>query len=111
LPREEGNPFVFVGDRPMRCLHPRSLFGLLRDLRPGLTVHGFRSSFSDWAHEEAYSEEYIIEASLAHIAGKVKRAYHRGDAFQKRQALMEAWSAYCCGETEAANVVQFNKAG
>ncbi len=111
LPHEAGSDFVFPGDRPLRPLHYRSLFGMLRSMRSDLTVHGFRSSFSDWSHEETSVEHYAIEASLAHVAGKVTRAYHRGDLFKKRRALMDAWSAYCTGTEPTGNVVQFNKAG
>jgi integrase len=113
LPSEANNPYVFVGDRPLHPLHGRSLFCLLRrDLGSGLTVHGFRSSFSDWAHERASTDNFTIEMALAHKVGNaVTQAYLRSTLFAKRRNLMEAWSAFCGGETEAANVVQFNKAG
>lgn len=99
LPREEGNPFVFVGDQIGRSLDTRSPFKELQRLRPNLTVHGFRSSFSDWAHERSTSDPYVIEMCLAHKVGTaVARAYRRGDLFDKRRSLMEAWSEFCCGE-------------
>ena len=60
-----------------------------------LTVHGFRSTFRDWAAEcTAFSNE-VCEAALAHaVKGKVEAAYRRGDLFEKRVRLMQAWSDY-----------------
>jgi integrase len=65
-------------------------------LRADVDVHGFRSTFSDWAHEHTGFDNHTIEQSLAHQVGNaVERAYRRGDMFDKRRKLMEAWSAYC----------------
>ena len=59
------------------------------------TVHGFRSSFRDWVGEETDFAREVAEAALAHQVGNaVERAYRRGDALEKRRALMEAWEAY-----------------
>lgn len=59
------------------------------------TVHGFRSSFRDWAGEETEFPREIAEAALAHQVGNaVERAYRRGDALEKRRELMRAWEAY-----------------
>lgn len=64
----------------------------------GVTVHGFRSSFRDWAGEETNFERETVEMALAHTIGnKAERAYRRGRALAKRRALMEAWEAYCLG--------------
>jgi integrase len=61
-----------------------------------ITVHGFRSSFRDWAGEATNFPREVCEAALAHATGdRVERAYRRGDLFQKRAALMQAWAAYC----------------
>jgi integrase len=69
---------------------------LLKGLRPGLTVHGFRSSFKDWATEVTDHARDIVEAALAHIVGdKVEAAYRRGDALEKRRALMADWADFC----------------
>lgn len=60
------------------------------------TVHGFRSAFRDWAGEETNFQRELAEAALAHAIGNaVEQAYRRGDALEKRRALMEAWAAYC----------------
>ncbi|HEX5851648.1 MAG TPA: tyrosine-type recombinase/integrase, partial [Solirubrobacteraceae bacterium] len=94
LPHEEGNPFLFVGDKPLRPLHAHSMFVVLRTMRPVLTVHGFRSSFSDWAHNKATTDNYVIEMCLAHKVGSsVEQAYLRSTLFDKRRALMSAWAA------------------
>jgi len=68
------------------------------------TVHGFRSAFRDWAGERTNSPREIIEAALAHVVGDAtERAYRRGDALEKRRALMEAWAKFC--EPNASGVV------
>jgi integrase len=64
--------------------------------RDDLTVHGFRSTFRDWAAEcTTYSRE-VSEMALAHaISDKVEAAYRRGDLFDKRRQLMLNWAKYC----------------
>ncbi|EHK56777.1 tyrosine-type recombinase/integrase [Allomesorhizobium alhagi] len=60
------------------------------------TVHGFRSTFKDWATEATDHQTEIAEAALAHVTGTaVERAYRRGDALAKRRALMADWASYC----------------
>ncbi len=60
-----------------------------------ITVHGFRSSFRDWAAEQTETANEVVEAALAHtIANKVEAAYRRGDLFEKRRVLMDAWCTY-----------------
>ena len=60
------------------------------------TVHGFRSAFRDWAGNETHFPREIAEAALAHVIGdKAEQAYRRGDALEKRRALMAAWAAFC----------------
>jgi integrase len=96
LPREDGNPYLFIGGRkgaPMRRL---GMLELLTAIRPGLTVHGFRSTFRDWAAERTNYPREVAEMALAHaIPDAVERAYRRSDLFEKRQQLMEAWAKYC----------------
>ena len=63
--------------------------------RDDLTVHGFRSSFRDWAAETTSYPNHVVELALAHAIGdKVEAAYRRGDLFEKRAALMTDWAAY-----------------
>jgi integrase len=73
-----------------------AMLELLRGMRPGTTTHGFRSSFRTWASEATSFPHEVCEQALAHtISNKVERAYRRGDLFQKRAAMMQAWAAYC----------------
>ncbi|WP_376772691.1 tyrosine-type recombinase/integrase [Ancylobacter sonchi] len=69
------------------------------------TVHGFRSSFRDWAGESTGFPRELAEAALAHIVGnEVERAYRRGDALEKRRELMDAWERFVTS-TQTANVL------
>jgi integrase len=73
---------------------------LMEDLRPSYTVHGLRSSFSDWASEAAGFPREWTEAALGHkIGSETETAYRRGDFLQARFKLMTAWAAFCAGET------------
>jgi len=73
----------------------------------GVTVHGFRSSFRDWAGEETSFERETVEMALAHTVGnKAERAYRRGRALAKRRALMNAWEAFCCGCSSGGEAYQ-----
>jgi integrase len=59
-------------------------------------VHGFRSTFRDWAAERTGYSNHVVEMALAHAIGdKVEAAYRRGDLLQQRRKLMSAWAAYC----------------
>jgi integrase len=96
IPEIDGNPFVFPGGREGRPLSNMAMLELLRGMRPGLTVHGFRSSFRDWAAEATDFPKEVAEMALAHtIESEVESAYRRGDLFEKRRKLMEDWAAYC----------------
>jgi integrase len=62
----------------------------------GMTVHGFRSTFKDWARERTNFEREVVEAALSHVIGdKTEAAYARGDVLDKRRKLMDAWAKYC----------------
>jgi integrase len=103
LPREAGNPLVFVSSVPGKPMSPDSMLRLLRRMGHAVSGHGFRSSFSDFCHEKTKAEPLIVEAALAHAAGdKIAKAYRRGDLFEKRRALMERWAGFLLsGEAEA----------
>ena len=63
--------------------------------RHDITVHGFRSSFRDWAGETTHFFREVIEAALAHrLRDKAEAAYARGDLFEKRRVLMTAWASF-----------------
>ena len=88
---------VFPGQRPKRPLSNMALLALLKRMkRPDLTAHGFRSSFRDWAAERTNFPREVAEMALAHIVSdKVEAAYRRGDLFEKRRRMMEAWAIHC----------------
>lgn len=96
LPREKGSPYVFPGAKAKSPLSNMAMLELVRGMRPGLTVHGFRSVFKTWSSEQTGHANIVSEAALAHtIPDKVEAAYRRGDLFAKRVRLMKDWSAYC----------------
>jgi integrase len=77
--------------------------------RGDLTVHGFRSTFRDWAAEQTAFPREVAEAALAHvIESKVEAAYRRGDLFEKRRKLMNAWATYCA-TTVTAKVIPIRR--
>jgi integrase len=97
LPREEGNAHVFIGAQEGRGLDKNSMTRVLAHLgHAGMTVHGFRSTFSDFAHERTAHSNHEIELSLAHSIGTaVEQSYRRSDLFDKRRQLIEAWAKFC----------------
>lgn len=75
--------------------------------KTGITAHGFRSSFREWAGDEYGAPDDIAEAALAHSYGTaVQRAYRRSPAFQLREKLMIAWGQHCADQPVTQNVVQ-----
>jgi integrase len=108
---EDGNAYVFVGRRRGRPLYHLAMHRVLRELHPAATTHGFRSSFSTWAHERTAYAPHVIEAALAHSIGSaVSQAYRRGDLFEKRRRLMNDWAKYCAQPTAASEVVPLRSA-
>ena len=89
--------FVFPGAKRGKPLSNMAMLKLLERMgRDDLTTHGFRSTFRDWAAERTNFPRDVVEMALAHsIENKVEAAYRRGDLFQKRRQLMEAWSRFC----------------
>jgi integrase len=89
--------FIFPGGRPNTSLSNMALLMLLRRMGcKSLTAHGFRSSFRDWAAEQTTVPHEVAEMALAHtVSNKVEAAYRRGDLFQKRRELANAWEAFC----------------
>ena len=91
--------YVFEGQKRHKPLSNMAMLMLLRRMQvDGVTVHGFRSTFRDWASEAANAPREVAEMSLAHKVGSgVERAYARSDLLEKRRFLMERWSAFVCG--------------
>ena len=103
----DGSDLVFPSHlRPGKPMSDMTLIKLLRDLgfADRTTVHGFRSSFRDWAAECTNAPHAVMELSLAHAVGSaVEAAYARSTLIEKRRALMDQWAAYL--EAEAGRVV------
>jgi integrase len=99
--------FVFPGGRADRPLSNMAFLMLLRRMGRGdLTAHGFRSSFRDWAAERTGFPADVAEMALAHtVSDKVEAAYRRGDLFQKRRQLAEAWANFCSAAPAAGQIL------
>lgn len=108
LPNRKG--LLFPGQRKGKPLSNMAMTMCLRKLKhPDLTVHGFRSTFRDWAAEETHYPNIVAEQALAHVVGNaVEAAYRRGDLLEKRRALMTDWAAYCTSKP-VDNVVNINE--
>ena len=91
-----GQGYVFPGRTSTKPLSNMALLMTLRRMDgQGLTVHGFRSSFRDWAAERTNFPRAVCEAALAHtLRDKAEAAYNRTDLFARRQQLMDAWAAF-----------------
>lgn len=97
-PREAGSPYLFPGAKSGKPLSNMAMLELLRGMEgKTLTVHGFRSTFRDWAAEATGFPREIAEAALAHRVTGVEGAYQRGDLLAKRRRLMAAWAAFAGG--------------
>lgn len=105
-----GGDYLFHGTSKAKPLSGMSMLQLLKRIkRTDVTPHGFRSSFRDWAAECTPFPNEVCEAALAHVIGnKAEAAYRRGDLFEKRRKLMEAWCAYC-EQAKGNNVVAMTK--
>lgn len=95
LPKMVDSPYVFPGSK--KQLSDMTLTAVLRRMERGdLTVHGFRSTFRDWAGERTNYPREVCEHALAHqLKNKAEAAYQRGSLFNKRQLLMNDWAKYC----------------
>jgi len=104
--------YVFPSPRGRKPLSHVSMAKVMRRLQiDGATVHGFRSAFRDWCGETTTFPREIAEAALAHVIGdKAEQAYRRGDALEKRRALMAAWANHCESKP-CSNVVPLSKRG
>ena len=97
---------VFPGTRPGRPLSEATLAAVVKRLGIDATVHGFRSTFRDWAAEATNYPHEVAEMALAHIVSNaVERAYRRGDLFDRRRRMMADWAAYCAGGEARGEVV------
>lgn len=98
--------FVFQGRWQHEPLSNMAMLQLMRRTRGDLTVHGFRSSFRDWAAECTNFSREVAEMALGHVIGdQTEAAYRRGDLFEKRRRLMNEWARYCDKPAQQAKVL------
>lgn len=99
--------YAFPGMKEGKPLSDMSLTAVLRRMEQNeITVHGFRSSFRDWAAESTAYPNEMVEMALAHTIGnKVEAAYRRGDLFEKRRRMMQDWSNFCDTVIKAGEVI------
>lgn len=96
IQKESQGEFIFTGRDGLRPLSNMAMLQILRRTGIEVTVHGFRSTFRDWAAENTNYPREVAEAALAHtLKDKTEAAYRRGDLFMKRQRLMEDWDKFC----------------
>ena len=104
---------MFPGARKGKPLSNAAMSELLKGMigTKGATVHGFRSTFRDWAGETTAHPREVIEHALAHqLADKAEAAYQRGDLLAKRTRLMADWAKYCATKPAVGNVVSIGRA-
>lgn len=97
LPRLEGEALIFPSSKAGKPMSDMTLTAVLRRMERGdITVHGFRSTFRDWAAESTNYPSDMAEMALAHSIGdKVEAAYRRGDMLAKRLRMMNDWAKHC----------------
>ena len=87
--------YLFRGAKDKKPMSNMTMLHLIDRMGVAVTVHGFRSSFRDWAAERTAFSHEVCEMALAHaISNSAEAAYRRGDLFEKRRKLMEAWAGF-----------------
>ncbi len=88
--------FVFPGITLNKAMTTAAAMKLLKRIEPGITAHGFRSTFRDWAADSTSYAREVIEHAMAHqLKDKAEAAYFRSDMIKKRARLMADWANYC----------------
>ena len=88
--------FVFPGVKLDKGMTTAAAMNLLKRIEPGITAHGFRSTFRDWAADQTSYAREVIEHAMAHrLKDKAEAAYFRSDQVAKRTRLMADWAKYC----------------
>lgn len=108
----KGDGYVFPGRTATRPLSNMAMLKLLERMgHADLTVHGFRSTFRDWAAERTSFAREVCEMALAHaISDETEAAYRRGDLFDKRGRLMEAWASFVSADTGGGKITALKQA-
>ena len=100
---------LFPGQKSNKYISDTSLRKILHAKHPSLSVHGFRSTFRDWAGEKTNFPHEVCEACLAHAIGtQVEKAYRHGTFIERRRELMNLWCAYTLSDGKQGNVVSIN---
>lgn len=98
----------YVFHRKAKPLSNVAMPSLLNRIKPGFTVHGFRSTFRDWVAEETEHSGEVAEMALAHqIQNRVEASYRRGNLLSRRRSLMLDWELFCNG-LGSNNIVSMN---
>jgi integrase len=110
LQKLKAGDFVFPGQARSKPLSNMAMEMVLRRMKvEDATVHGFRSSFRDWAGNVSNFPREITATALAHVIGdKAEQAYRRSDALEKRRKLMDQWAAYC-SSPKTGKIVAFHR--
>ena len=112
LERIESNPYIFTGMKAGRPISDQTMHRLFTHYMGynQYTVHGFRSTFRDWAGECTHHPRDVCEQALAHtLTNVVEASYRRGDLLEKRRRLMDDWTAYATTPVDNSNLVQFKR--
>jgi integrase len=105
LPSGGPNDLIFPAPRG-GILSDMSVSAVTRRMGVDSVPHGFRSTFRDWAAETTHFPRDVCEMALAHVVRGVEGAYRRGDLFEKRRRLMDAWAQYVIGDDSTVTVAQ-----
>jgi integrase len=109
LPSGGPNDLIFPAPRG-GMLSDMSISAVTRRMGVDAVPHGFRSTFRDWAAETTHFPRDVCEMALAHVVRGVEGAYRRGDLFEKRRRLMDAWAEYVTKPGRISNVTELRKA-
>jgi integrase len=103
--------WLFPSRNPKKHLSNMAMAECLRGLDVDATVHGFRSTFRDWAGDNTSFPRELAEAALSHLVGdEAERSYRRGDALERRRKLMDAWARYCARQDVTGSNVRHLRA-
>jgi integrase len=112
LQERRESDFLFPGARPNQPISSMTMLKLLRTMvHEEITVHGFRSTFRDWCAEQTSFPREIAEAALAHVlSDKTEAPYQRGDMFERRKKLMQAWANFSERFQQSEDVIRLHNA-
>jgi integrase len=91
--------YVFFARQRDKRMDDKSMRNVLRDMGETADVHGFRSAFTDWAGDKTDFHDETIEMCLAHRVKHTRCHYRRRTALEKRREIMQAWAAFCEGNS------------